>query len=65
MNYTKAILLSVSGIVSIAASFLFGTESEFYGFLTGYGYTALAGGLGGLLYTYFKKESLRKQRRVQ
>jgi len=60
MNYNKAILLLVSGIISITASILLGRESETYGFLIGYGYTALAGGLSGVLYTYFRKQKEKR-----
>lgn len=60
MNYTKAIMLLVSGILSVAASLWLSTEGEAYGFLVGYGYTALAGGLGGMLYTYVKQQKAKK-----
>lgn len=61
MNYTKAILLLVSGILSVTASILLGRESEAYGFLIGYGYTALAGGVWGLAYTYLKKRKGKRR----
>ena len=64
MSYTKAILIFVSGIISVAASLFLVTEGEGYGFLIGYGYTALAGGLAGILYSYFKKQNLREQRKI-
>ncbi len=65
MNYTKAMLLFLSGIISVAVSLYLGTKSEGYGFLVGYGYTALAGGLMGMLYTYFKNRKVKKQGTAQ
>ncbi|WP_188502218.1 hypothetical protein [Pontibacter amylolyticus] len=61
MNYTKAILLIVSGIISIVASLWLGAGSETYGFLIGYGYTALVGGVLGMGYSYFKKQGDKKK----
>ena len=61
MNYTKAILLLVSGIISITASILLGSESEAYGFMIGYGYAAVAGGIWGVAYTYLKKQGTKKK----
>ncbi|WP_276498930.1 hypothetical protein [Pontibacter litorisediminis] len=61
INYTKATLLLVSGMLAVAASLFLGQESEGYGFLVGYGYTAVAGGLAGMLYSYLKTQRLRKQ----
>lgn len=61
MNYTKAILLLLSGIISIAASLWLGVESGAYGFLIGYGYAALAGGVLGMVYTYLKQQKSKKR----
>lgn len=61
MNYTKATLLLVTGIISVIASIVLGAGSMLYGFLIGYGYTALAGGLGGMLYTYLKQQKAKKE----
>ncbi|WP_148561623.1 hypothetical protein [Pontibacter korlensis] len=60
MNYTRATLLFVSGIISIAALLLMGTERMGYGFLIGYGYTALACGMVGALFTYLKNQKAKK-----
>ncbi|MCP2043329.1 hypothetical protein [Pontibacter sp. HSC-36F09] len=60
MNYTKAIVLLVSGIMAIAASFWLGAASDAYGFLVGYGYAALAGGMLGIVYTSVKKQKVKK-----
>ncbi len=65
MNYTKATLFLLTGIISVVVSLFLGTESEAYGFLIGYGYTALAGGLGGMLYTYINNRKIRQQHRAQ
>ena len=64
MNYTKAILLVVSGIIAITAMLLLGRESEAYGFLLGYGYTALGSGLIAIVYTYFKNQKARQRSSV-
>ena len=61
MSYKKAILLLASGIISIFTSHLSGAESELYGFLIGFGYTAIAGGLVGILYSYFKNRKLKSK----
>ncbi|MBX0334104.1 hypothetical protein K3G39_12740 [Pontibacter sp. HSC-14F20] len=60
MNYTKAIILLVSGILAIAASRWLGAESGAYGFLIGYGYAALVGGVLGIGYSYFKMQKAKK-----
>ena len=60
MNYTKAIVLLVSGIMALAASLWLGAESEAYGFLIGYGYAALGGGVLGAMYTYLKRQKYNK-----
>ena len=65
MNYTKAILLLVSGIISVTASILLGSESKAYGFLIGYGYAAVAGGVWGVVYTYLKKQGAKKKTMVR
>jgi len=64
MNYTKATLLLVSGIVAITAMFLLGRENSAYGFLLGYGYTAVISGLIATIYTYFKNQKARKRSSV-
>ncbi|OKL42104.1 hypothetical protein A3841_08920 [Pontibacter flavimaris] len=61
MNYTKAIVLLVSGIVSLVAMLLLGEENQVYGFLTGYGYTAFACGIMAILYTYLKDQKSRRR----
>lgn len=61
MTYTKAIVLLVSGIVAIAASLWLGAENGAYGFLIGYGYAALACGVLGMGYSYFKKQGDKKK----
>ena len=60
INYTKAILLLLSGIAALAASFWLGVGHGAYGFLIGYGYAALAGGVLGVVYTYLKKQKEKK-----
>ncbi|MEJ8803186.1 hypothetical protein [Pontibacter sp. H249] len=62
INKTKAILLFLSGIISITAMLLLGSESEVYGFLAGYGYTALVFGLAAIVYTYFKNQKVKRHR---
>ncbi|WP_299819779.1 hypothetical protein [uncultured Pontibacter sp.] len=64
MNYPKAILFLVSGIVAIVASFLLGAESKAYGFLVGYGYSALPVGLAVIFFNYFKEQKLKKQKEI-
>lgn len=61
MNYTKAIVLLVSGILALAASLWLGAESKVYGFLIGYGYAALGGGVLGMMYTYLKRQKPPKR----
>lgn len=61
MNYTKAIVLLVSGILALAASFWMGEENEAYGFLIGYGYAAMGGGVLGMMYTYLKRQKTHKR----
>ena len=63
MNYTKGIIFLISGILSLATTHL--TENEFSGFLTGFGYTAVAGGTLGIVYTFFKNQKVKKQGAVQ
>ncbi|MBB6612801.1 hypothetical protein H7F15_17295 [Pontibacter sp. Tf4] len=60
LTYTKAILLLLSGIVSIILMFLVGSESNAYGFLTGYGYTASFCGAVAIVYTYLKKSGSKE-----
>ncbi|WP_116545137.1 hypothetical protein [Pontibacter virosus] len=60
MNYTKAIVLLVSGTLALVASLWLGAESGAYGFLIGYGCTALAGGVLGLGYSYYKNQKAKK-----
>lgn len=61
MNYTKAVILLVSGIVALAASFWLGAAHRAYGFLLGYGCAALAGGALGIGYTFFKNAQAKKE----
>ncbi|WP_162055270.1 hypothetical protein [Pontibacter pamirensis] len=61
MKYNKGILFLVSGIIAIAASRILGESSEAYGFLIGYGYTAIVGGIAGLFIALVKNQKLRKR----
>lgn len=61
MNYTKAIVLLVSGMMALAASLGLGAENGAYGFLIGYGYAALGGGVLGMMYTYLKRQKYKKR----
>lgn len=56
INYKKAILFLVSGVMAIAVSVVVGSDSKSYGFFTGFGYTAVAGGFMGILYCYLKSK---------
>ncbi|PKV63549.1 hypothetical protein [Pontibacter ramchanderi] len=62
MNYTKATLLLVAGILALAISFWLGEENGAYGFFIGFGYAALAGGVLGLLMVALKRRAERSEK---
>lgn len=64
MKYNKGILFLLSGIIAIAASRVLGENSEVYGFLIGYGYTAIVGGIAGLLIAFVKNQRFRKRNKI-
>jgi hypothetical protein len=61
MKYSKGFFILLSGIIALAGSYLLGADSKAYGFLIGFGYTATAGGIAGLLFSYIRNQRLRKQ----
>lgn len=61
MKYSKVIIILLTGLIALSASFILGADSGAYGFLIGYGYTATIGGMAGILFAYRRNQQLRKQ----
>lgn len=62
MKFTKGISFLLSGIIALIASRLIGENSELYGFLIGYGFTATVGGIAVILIAFVRNYRWRKQR---
>lgn len=64
VKYNKGMFILLSGIIAIVASQVIDESSEIYGFLIGYGYTAVMGGIAGLLVALVQNKRLRKRNKL-